>query len=1596
MSDIITELNTEPTTIVEDLKSSKDKTPFKANEKTIGAQAATSALLAGGDLISTYNTVGSEIAFGGSSDTAGSIYKDSLAYDKEQNKQAAISVASDPVVSIEVKEMVLRDLDKEVPNSRDLLSQNFLYAGDEDEKATKESNSVRDRIIEDLKATNNNLAAIERMVHLTEMRRSNHWTRTVAEMAEIVIPFVDQKFRASVISDLKKEDGGDKMPSLLKTMALMGSSTANVRDWFKKLPSEKQLEFTSKLIDLLENDSKIVTPEPNNLAAINFLKAVVEDGYYGDGSEFLDNVASTLDMVFGVGAAFKATVNGIRVAKAKVAGGAIKPTSILQNAMNNNSEAAKALSKVIDVSEGDEVSIALTGVGKNESTVYKLGPKPNLNGTLETATGNIEILPDIRLTTDVGSVNKLTEGEAAQALEKLEDTFDNAFKNALEPKMYKERVMVKHNIETGNADVTAVYSPHKGTYNNPQDALDIVAFSLRDYGVDHRHLTLMGRKFGTNEYVPTTINELRFKSEIRDGFRKKKQRIPDKYKTVDDYVVGVQYEYKYDLADVAKTEKIRIGNFALFGLDTHIPRTFLQAMPARAKHTGTLEKHTFDPGSLYPSWLNKRISNAVDQASGLGGRYRKHALELQKILGKIPQKRQNLIERFLKEANKLNKEISWTEIRSKWGFEKDEMEALRNYRVVQDSIFAHENMDFIRSLRRKGYQWVVAGGKKVLGRPIARNKVTSTLPHNRSTLFVYHPEDGKFSQMKKREYLDFEGDIVKLREPVEMKYGNNKTRLVEYAAVANNEKSYLRRITDNDTALNYKPWYYHTTYKDQWFIIKEFTEDGVTIRRAVANSGNHKDADLIARRLQSVEQDPNITYSFRRDLKDAVSKDFNWDLKMSRNRSSHMHKGDRLGQFGPSDPTNFVDANIDGPFKALTDSMNSIAQRVHVREAISDMKTRFLDTYAEVLPRDKNTNAIIFPSSINEIKSKTGLINSDVLDAKSMYEYIRFLEEGYINTIDETWKHIMRTASDLGEKFTEKELSEVWDWLHGPGAMRVASKGALALSKKAPTHVAKTTAFQAYLALNPLRQAFIQEHQTMMLLSKHFKWMTTKMFPQITALFIGLRNHSVPDSLLKVSGWTFEEFETILNAYRRGGFYHAVDNHSYMRQDILDLADASIALTTGARAWNVAKRTLHLSQKIGFNMGEQINMATSFLAHVDEAKKAGHLFNDVRVQDDVLFKARNFTYNMNRAGDMAYQHNWLNWKMQFFQVPHKAFLQLTNTTLTGAEKAKLAATHMFMFGAYGTVMYEGVIEPVLDRIGFKDDPDAKEIVKYGIEAYLFNQAASMLAGKKVRTDYTALGPLNLHDLVGTNVDFFDLDLTKFIKNSPIGQLTIGENARIPRALTTVFNVMGLGETSDVDVGMKNVFQDIISISSGGNSYFQTMMNYRTQKWWDKKGKNYYQEGVSKTEAVLNLFGFHPVGIRNYWEATMALSKDKKAFRSTLEHILNTWSSRMLQNGEDPTQASIINKGHALMMEQLRDADPSGDFIRGVVKNWFRTSLKNPKHELPRLMARLYGDGQIDRLEQLIMKNASTPEQIKEAKTLVKSLRIAGESAEDEK
>jgi hypothetical protein len=1482
------------------------------NEKSVKAMAATSALLSGSMEAATdiFDSIIQESLNGEDLVTQKDALQSTRSTAVAANQGIAATILTDESLDDKTKLAAMDEINN--PNSDlydpvNLLSQKALTQPAKFEFGEAEEQRVS--MAAALQTVNKQRAENNKLYNHYNARLDSDTSSAAMDFAVLLTPFLESTMVQSVFDELKKSvDLGDT-DGVLNNLA--GSQKSAIKKAIQNASPSKQQEIAQAIANIVTTHAGLPITGGNDVFQSDLLETFLTDRDYSATDEVLDSMIEVLDYTILGGAAMRLgksatkafTATGrtvesvIRDATRANVRAQEMPRSPAKVVQDNNPDGARDLHKQVALDDTDASAEALYGVSKQDAIVDDVQAQiMSDDGVVKYKVGDL----DLEVEGDVIEIALKTGETERSAKEKLalHNKYTSLYENV--KGMSLRREMVQAGSITKEADgiaVNAVYGPAEGGFSNAQDAVDMALWSMRDLGVTSDNITVLQRV--GDGYVPIKLSDanawdLGVKTLTDQGTvlrPKQGQVLPSQ-----DYLVQVNSEFKFKDSDVGVWSEIttKYNLFDRIGAGAGV------IGEKAAGFISGIQAYALDPHSMIDPLITKAASKSVARSAAIEKELLETGGAFAKGFTKLKRNRQAVLEDIIKEANA--KGINYNNTRAAAdGLSADEIQVLSDWKKTWDTIYVLENADAVRSLRNGGYKEFVdaSSDTKLFAKPINRASVENPT--------VYDPQTGKSKLITNKEMdklYEEGGTISRLRNPVTV--GDMDYDLI---AVTNKKgDAYLREMNDHSAAIQYREGYYAVKYKDRYFIDQVFKKaDGSTYTRAIATAPSAKEAALLQRRLKASDPEAEF-HDPRLDMKGSSQSDSDsWDMMHNSGRSSQRARGERLtgvSDMGGIDPSQ---ANIMGPVESMLSSARSTANRVSMRKVIETSKSRFAKQYAEYMPVDPLTKGTQWPTDISGIKHRGGskFEPKDLADARTTWNYLNYLENGYTNAVDDLYKGLLNglaTRAGSISQNTEKALAYM-------------------ASTRGPTGFGKNIAFNAYLALNPLRQAVIQSHQAVQLTANFGKEVLKDiptLVPILTTMQMGAKVSDLPKSMKALSGMTDAELDTMFKQFKESGLVASIDKQNLVRSGMTHLADQTIKSPVAGKAGALAKDGLGFVRKMGFDAGENFNMMSAWLAHRGRAVRRGEDMGNKEIADNVTSEAINYTYNMNAAGDMKYNSDSLALLFQFLQVPHKAFTQMAfNRVLTGAERGRLAAYNLVAYGLPSAVFYEMAPEM------FPDSPDLQHAAVFGMESLFLNKMLNDNVGTE--TDYTGLAPTGMYGLAETITGMLTTDVSELVANTPAGKLFIGSSPRITNAFKVIGRAFGLSEDFEkTPTTMLMAGQEFIKIASGFSNVFQGLYMNEFSRTMNGLDMNVTEEDAFRKAA----FGFPTADesrarnqMNKYFKDTKQIKEDVKSFytqykaqllRAGIQTDEMDWGVRTLNEAfrvweKDPRTLELVNK-----------------------------------------------------------------------------------------
>lgn len=1098
------------------------------------------------------------------------------------------------------------------------------------------------------------------------------------------------------------------------------------------------------------------------------------------------------------------------------------PAAVIASA---NPEQGRNLHEAVVKSGGDELAQGLYGTSRVQAITNDVYPQVTTkSGAVRSKVGDVSanLRRDLQIPEElIGTLNNsgaiyYTNAEKAAARANVVNRFSAAEGLSINDSMSSFK------LDGGMIEIGATYGADGGSFLRAEDAHAQAKLALRNAGVRDDEIVIL-QKQGL-DHVPVRLEDV----TGVDG----------------DYLVRVNTKHEIDPTDITSFEHLDVKR-----------NLFDRIGPLVSKDTGSLSRYISDAASM----LHPVITGAASVASDATARFEKIMLQMaadysDKLKG-MSKDRLEAINDYIREANYNGIKFDNADLIAR-GFDAKEISALTSWRNFWDGHFYLENYDLVRSLNSQGYQLFKNANTELYARPIAKNQNVGR---------IYDPATDTVIQHTKAEgdaLYNAGGTYAKLRRPAD--FGGTTA---EYMIVRNSPTEYMRKFRDSDQVLNYRDGYFQIQYKAPRFV-EQAVRDGngnLTGYKAIAVAGDTPEATQFAKRMANTQGLPQEDFRVRGDDR-ALSRDSDayWDVNGASGRIAQRHRG-KLLEDG-SGLNHLGDGSyILNPVDSAIRAAKSISGRTVNRPMLEAAKARFISQYADMLPTN-GMGGRMWPQNVKQITRKGLETSKEVADARTSYEYVKYLENGYINTLDDVFKTGFNMLADI----------------LGTSGFGKAERLANATSEIAPTSKLKNGVFMSYIASNIFRQWIVQPHQIIRTISYNPVGWASQSVHKYSAEFIG-----------NIMGMTKETPYT--KFVKESGLLDAVDKSNLVRGTLMDAADST------NKAVRALKTPLELARKAGFDMGEQANLLGHSSAVYDMYKRRGLNLDDKAVRDAAYSEIRAISYDMNFAGDMVYNQTSPAVLLQFMQVPHKAFLQMTNRRIPPAVRARMVAADVILWGPPSLLISDMLGVDILP-----DNPDLREAFTYGMESMMLNKMFNNLIddeGEDTNIDFSSLAPFEMTGWSKFFKAMYSGGLHDALLNSPAGQLFGKDGGRMSNAISSMGRYFGIIE--DVDETPEeflDVMNEVLKMSSGWNNGVKAKLLLDARKRYDQYGSA-IDQSVTYTEAWAQALGFGTADTRELYRLSMDLSQDVKKHKEETLKVYNDikrfYSERLNVENSDP-------------------------------------------------------------------------------------------------
>lgn len=1110
----------------------------------------------------------------------------------------------------------------------------------------------------------------------------------------------------------------------------------------------------------------------------------------------------------------------------------VQPTSVSQAMNATNPAKARAMDTMMQNDNTGRAAEILYGTNKVDATGNNILPEvKNVDGSVRNKVQmdeaepapNLALIDEIKEARgDIHFKDSEKQGMRAKAKDDWRDIQGMSPRTAMSSVGDTDR----------GVSFDMVYGPKDGGFADANQAISQAKYALRKYGVVDDQIEVL--KFDGTGYRPVT-----------DWSQK------------GNYLIRVKHDYEFTPGDAISWSLYKNGNWKLF--DT--------TLFGGDGSGGGLAQHLIPSTTYLDRVLIDAASVAADRSAWIMKRLLEMGNEYATKYKGLDAYQKALVDQYIVKANAEGLKFN-TQALKAIGMTDKAVDAVRDWKRTQDTLYHFENLDVIKTLRGRGFMhYVDNAGTDLIVKPVHINQTGEAR-------YVFDGEHVRSISRKEIQETYANGGTIAITRGANT-WGDDT---FEYVLVKNtSESSYLRQIADTDQILTYRDGYYTVRYNNPYFIRqKVVTKDGKTYWKAVATAGDRKLAEAELNRLRAT--DTKAEFDLSGDIKKNTDgyDDIQWESMVSNGRTAQRIRGERLKAAGPTE-SDINKLHIDTPEESLVKSIRSLSTRISHRDFIETSKKRYMAQFGHLMPKKNGLEQ--WASDVRDIgKNNLSAKRSEIADARATWRYIEAIDAGYVNLLDEASKNFFKGFSDTAGRMG-------WSWLE---------KGGRAAEEFGPTGFARKKAFRLLLAFNPLRQLPVQAMQALPVILATNPMGISRVANQFILLNYIARGGDV-NSFFKAiakqaTGLTKEQAADLVKHYELSGFEASVKANSLIRDDMKGLVDRGFAQKAG--------RTLakpgDFFQKIGFEAGENILMRSVWLSEYDRLlrSKGGKKIGMADLET-LNAKVRHMTLNMNKAGELPYNENWLSAAMQFFQAPHKAFAQVVmgHKGLTTAERLKLGTLYVTTYGLganWLTDMVGKLIPP--------EQKELKEALEGGLFNVLLNKTLSSVYGVDVRTDFSdSLRLLQVPNITQFVSDMASMQFGEMLTASPSASLVFGDSPRFTRFVKALMRPFTIENGWSSPDEYKNVGLTFLNLFSGGSNIWKAKYILEHQKQIGSMGQTIDWE-ANYVEAMLKAGGFATIDEVKYYALNDKTYKASQAFKDDISNFVKETSRRLSLQG----------------------------------------------------------------------------------------------------
>lgn len=853
-----------------------------------------------------------------------------------------------------------------------------------------------------------------------------------------------------------------------------------------------------------------------------------------------------------------------------------------------------------------------------------------------------------------------------------------------------------------------------------------------------------------------------------------------------------------------------------------------------------------DPASRFSRDIASFASRAVDKQAA----WKNKLFNLTNSFVKLPVAGQRKVAEALVQGDQANKVWTVAELRSPTGdfrLNGKELEAYFAMRNIEDVSYILKDAAMAKELRNNGNLWYKVGEDNYAAKPLGEEAGILRAEQEVFDPILNAPRKMTTDEIKS--LYSRGGTISKLDTSVlrgDSRMSNividptDGVRIGEVPrhGVLNKIEGHITRVYDET--------YYIKEVRDGR-IDGEMKKDALT--RVLRVAGSRKEANEIVAEMNA-KSDGKRKYDWEYDR--AITAGRKGELERELDLAQGVLKHAGRGQHLAADQGL---ARIENPIEAIRRATNSTAATITMDRMILDLENRWLKTFGQYTQGK-------MPRTSADLPVAQGKEAAQMQQAARMWNYIDMLK-GNPTGWEKAWGNAFLKMGEFAENI--------------PGLRNSLVQGSLDwLGRHSADKIIRGLAFNLFIALNPLRQLFLQSQQVFFLSGLEPVYMATKM-PAHQSGFLGMMvakkfgSDKLRAASAKALGMTPKEADDFLRYFEDSGLMQSVDQHAFARDGIIQ-AGANLSENLGKRAFGLVQSGLAKAmspvRKVGFEAGEINNLMMTYLISYNRLKRANPKFNINKIQDREMlaYETRNLSLNMNNAGTMKYQRGWLGTATQFLSVQHKAILNMMpgkygNKSLTNAEKLRILGGQVVLWGSSGVGLQEAYFA-ARDAFGAPENEQVDNFIQGGIAEMAINSMIQNITGDD--TELSIASTYAAGSGFGNSV--YELGKAFFNGTKAPADFVFGPSMNaINRVADVAHGVYYTENRTDLSVPEKlqEMAVQFASLSSGANNIIKMMMYKNLRAAVDASG-NPIAEATLAEAIAKGVLGLDSKDVEDYY------------------------------------------------------------------------------------------------------------------------------------